>query len=85
MPPLSSTTALGFLRVYWGHGPQTPFIAGSQMNLCNCRPSRTGKPSARIHSVSSRAFNPGHVPAGSGNTGENKHLVDALAQAGAAP
>src|SRR5580704_7676020 len=60
---------------FFSHGLsrlQTPFIAGSQMNLCNCRPSRTGKPSARIHSASSRALSPSHFPAGSRNTGEKR-------------
>ena len=33
---------------------QTPRIAGSQMNLCSCRPKRTGTFPARIHSASSR-------------------------------
>src|SRR5690348_3462079 len=51
---------------------QTPRIAGSQTNLCSCRPSRTGKPSARIHSTSLRGSSPCHFPAGSSNAGENK-------------
>src|SRR5207253_7406782 len=32
---------------------QTPFVIGSQMNLCICRPRRTLSPSAKIHSTSS--------------------------------
>src|SRR5215469_10204411 len=52
--------------------PYTPFVAGSQMNLCSCNPSRTGKPSVRIHSASWRGSSPGHFPSGSSNTGENK-------------
>src|SRR5216683_4635189 len=51
---------------------QTPFVAASQINLCNCSPSRTGKPSARIHSASARGSRPGHFLSGSSNTGENK-------------
>ena len=52
-------------------GDYTPRVAGCQMNLCNCSPRRTGKPSARIHSATSCAFIPGQVPSGSACTGEN--------------
>ena len=83
IPPLNKTTALGCLLIVLGtasslcldaipdYGVYTPRVAGCHMNLCNCKPSRTGMPSARIHSARSRALIPGQVPSGSTCTGEN--------------
>ena len=67
---LSQLSTLSFCLLPFALAPQTPRIAGSQINLCNCSPNRTGKPSARIHSLSSRALIPGHEPSGSFTTGE---------------
>ena len=59
----------------------TPRVAGCQMNLCNCKPSRTGKPSARIHSARSRELIPGQVSSGSACTSaslEPSYVLKAL-------
>ena len=47
------------------------------MNLCSCRPSRTGNPSARIHSASSRGFKPGQ-PVRVFEDRREQHLMHAL-------
>src|SRR6266853_2295650 len=40
-------------RLHVINKPQTPFNAGSQMNLCNCNPRRAGTLSTSIHSANS--------------------------------